>query len=175
MRARFIAGLDRVLEYALILLASVMVITVSWQVISRYGLRSPSSLTEEIARFQLIWLGLLGSAYTFRKRMHVGIDIMVARLKGRSRKVIETISLSACILFALGVLIVGGVQLMLLTHDLNQTAAATGWRISAVYSVIPISGLLWVIYGVYFLIILWSSGSSDGDPDPVTGLMRREG
>lgn len=169
-----IKALDRVLETALILLAVVMVITVSWQVISRYGLRSPSSLTEEIARFQLIWLGLLGSAYTFRKRMHVGIDIMVARLKGRSRKVIETISLSACILFALTILIMGGVQLMLLTHELDQTAAATGWRMSAVYSVIPLSGFIWVIYGIYFLINLWSSDSSDNDPDPVTGLIGGE-
>ena len=171
---RFIKALDRILETALITLAAVMVITVSWQVISRYGLRTPSSLTEEIARFQLIWMGLLGAAYTFRKRMHVGIDIMVARLKGPSRKIIETISLSACILFALSILMMGGIELMRVTHELNQTAAATGWRMSFIYSIIPLSGLLWVIYGVYFLINLWSSDGSDDDPDPVTGLMNRD-
>ena len=57
----FIGILDRVLRWALIALAVAMIATVSWQVISRYALRAPSSLTEEIARFQLIWLGLLGA------------------------------------------------------------------------------------------------------------------
>jgi len=56
-----ISLLDVTLRWALVLLAIVMVITVSWQVFSRYALRAPSSLTEEIARFQLIWLGLLGA------------------------------------------------------------------------------------------------------------------
>jgi len=73
-----IKGLDHVLRWALIALATFMILVVTWQVISRYVLRAPSSLTEEIARFGLIWLGLLGSVYTFRNRMHVGIDILVS-------------------------------------------------------------------------------------------------
>ena len=47
----FIGILDRVLRWALIALAVAMIATVSWQVISRYALRAPSSLTEEIAPF----------------------------------------------------------------------------------------------------------------------------
>jgi len=78
-----IAPIDIILRWFLIVLAVLMVLTVSWQVFSRYALRAPSSLTEELARFQLIWLGLLGAVYTFRNRMHVGIDIFVAPLTGK--------------------------------------------------------------------------------------------
>jgi len=65
-----IGPIDILLRWFLIILAVLMVLTVTWQVFSRYALRAPSSLTEELARFQLIWLGLLGAVYTFRNRMH---------------------------------------------------------------------------------------------------------
>ena len=37
-----------------------LVLSVSWQVASRYLLQAPSSWTEELARFLLVWIGLLG-------------------------------------------------------------------------------------------------------------------
>ena len=51
---------DRALERALAVLMAAMVLAVLWQVATRYLLRDPSSLTEELARFGLMWLGLLG-------------------------------------------------------------------------------------------------------------------
>ena len=145
-------ALDGVLRVALILLAIIMVLTVSWQVISRYGLRSPSSVTEELARFQLIWLGLLGSVYTFRNRMHVGIDILVGNLTGRRRLVAELASLAACLVFAATVLVYGGGQLVALTHELNQTSAALGVRMSYVYAILPTSGILMCLYAIQYIL-----------------------
>lgn len=143
--------IDYTLRLLLIGLAIFMVLTVTWQVVSRYALRAPSSLTEEIARYQLIWLGLLGAVYTFRNRMHVGIDILIGNWTGRKRIAAELASLICCIIFAVVVLIWGGGSLVLLTHELNQTSAALGIRISWVYSIIPMSGVLWVIYGLYYM------------------------
>jgi len=88
-----LAPIDILLRWFLIILAVLMVLTVTWQVFSRYALRAPSSLTEELARFQLIWLGLLGAVYTFRNRMHVGIDIFTGSLTGKKRVVAELVSL----------------------------------------------------------------------------------
>lgn len=150
MRA-FINTVDVILRWLLVALAVFMVLTVTWQVVSRYVFRAPSSLTEEIARYQLIWLGLLGAVYTFRNRMHVGIDIFIGNWKGRKRIAAEVISLVSCLVFACVILIWGGMRLVALTHELNQTSAALGVRISYVYSIIPISGCLWVLYGLYYL------------------------
>ena len=143
---------DALLRGFLILLAVVMVATVSWQVFSRYVLRAPSSVTEEFARFQLIWLGLLGSVYTFRNRMHVGIDILVGGLTGRRRVAAELVSLLACLVFAVAVLIYGGGRLVALTHQLDQTSAALGWRVSYVYAALPLSGVLMAVYAVAYIL-----------------------
>jgi TRAP-type C4-dicarboxylate transport system permease small subunit len=150
MRA-VINPLDVFLRWALVVLAIFMVATVTWQVVSRYALRAPSSLTEEIARFQLIWLGLLGSVYTFRNRMHVGIDLFVSPLTGKKRLAAELIALSSVLIFAALILIYGGGRLVQLTHELNQTSGALGIRMSYVYSVIPISGILMCIYAVHYI------------------------
>ena len=165
-----IAVIDIVLRWALVALAVVMVITVTWQVFSRYALRAPSSLTEEIARFQLIWLGLLGAVYTFRNRMHVGIDILVSSLTGKKRLAAELVSLISVFIFANLVLIYGGGRLVQLTHELNQTSGALGVRISYVYSIIPISGILMCIYALHYIgdVIFKGQLHKSSEIDPVT-------
>ena len=138
------------LKGLLLVLIVAMIGTVSWQVFSRYALQSPSSATEEIARFQLIWLGLLGAVYTFRQKMHVSIDALVSPLTGKARTGAELFSLLATSVFVGAVLIYGGIRLVILTETLNQTSAALGWPISTVYSIIPISGALILVYALHF-------------------------
>ena len=55
--------IDSFLEKALILIMSLMVVNVLWQVFSRYLLTNPSSFTDELARYLMIWIGVLGAAY----------------------------------------------------------------------------------------------------------------
>ena len=165
-----ITPLDVILRWALVALAIFMVLTVTWQVFSRYALRAPSSLTEEIARFQLIWLGLLGAVYTFRNRMHVGIDLFVAPLKGKARLAAELVSLISVLAFAILILIYGGGRLVQLTHELNQTSGALGVRISYVYSIIPISGVLMCIYAFHYIgdVIFRGKIHKPDEPEVVT-------
>ena len=56
--------LNRVLEFILIIVLGVMVLNVSWQVFSRYVLANPSSFTDELARYLMIWLGVMYPALT---------------------------------------------------------------------------------------------------------------
>ena len=55
--------LNRILEIVLVALLGIMVLNVSWQVFSRYVLANPSSFTDELARYLMIWLGVMGTAY----------------------------------------------------------------------------------------------------------------
>ena len=55
-------ALDIILERILIMLMVLMVFDVVWQVASRYLIGIPSTFTDELAGFLLIWLGLLGAA-----------------------------------------------------------------------------------------------------------------
>ena len=65
--------IDSVLEKALVLIMSLMVVNVLWQVFSRYLLANPSSFTDELARYLMIWVGVLGAAYVAGKGNHVAI------------------------------------------------------------------------------------------------------
>ena len=76
---KFQHKLNRVLEVFLVILMSVLVIDVLWQVFSRYLLSSPSSFTDELAGFLLIWVGLLGAAYVAGRKEHLAIDILIQK------------------------------------------------------------------------------------------------
>ncbi|WP_017611838.1 TRAP transporter small permease [Nocardiopsis salina] len=50
------------------------------QVITRYLFNTPLSWTEETARFLLVWLTFLGAGYLMSRRLHISVDLLVARM-----------------------------------------------------------------------------------------------
>lgn len=60
-------ALENILAHLLVVLMGLMVLNVLWQVFSRYVIGEPSAFTDELARFLMIWLGLLGAAYVSGK------------------------------------------------------------------------------------------------------------
>ncbi|MFC1574822.1 TRAP transporter small permease [Gemmatimonadota bacterium] len=134
------------LGWVLVLLMAVMVVDVTWQVASRYLLKAPSSFTEELAGFLLIWIGLLGSAYALRTRAHLGIDLFTARLEGAARRWATALSHTVVLAFALGVLVFGGLRLVQLAFQLRQISAAMGLPMGYVYLAVPLAGLLMVLF-----------------------------
>ncbi len=139
-------SVDRALEWFLVGLMSVMVVNVLWQVVTRFLLGDPSSLTEETARYLLVWVGVLGGAYAVGTQVHLAIDLLPSGLDGRRRAVLE-LFIEACIfVFAASVLVFGGSGLVWLTLDLGQTSAALQIPLGIVYLVLPLSGLLMMFY-----------------------------
>lgn len=63
-----------------------LVITVTWQVFSRYVLNDPSSFTDELARYTMIWFGLLGASYLFGKNGHLAITLFVGSVGPKYQK-----------------------------------------------------------------------------------------
>ena len=60
--------LNRVCWNAAALLLTAMLLTVALQVVARYVFFSPPSWTEELARYFMIWAGLLGATVAFYRR-----------------------------------------------------------------------------------------------------------
>ena len=114
-----------------------LALVVLWQVVSRYALSSPSSVSEELARILLMWLGLLGTCYAHLDRQHIAIHLFPEWApEARDRLIILL-----CQAFAM-VLLVGGAQLCVGTFQLQQTTPVMGLPMGAVYLVLPLSGLL---------------------------------
>ncbi len=148
---RFVQVIVKSLGALLSLLMAVIVIDVTWQVITRFILKNPSSFTEELAGFLLIWIGVLGASYAVYTKAHLGIDLLTSKLKGMKRRVVEVAVYSVVFLFALFVLVLGGVRLVLLSFRLEQISPAIGIRMGYVYLVLPLSGLLMMFFCTVFI------------------------
>lgn len=142
------AILDTILKNVLVILMAALVTAVSWQVISRYIFSAPSSWTEEVARFLLIWIGVLGASYAFRTGVHLGLDVLPKKLTGTPATVLKMFTVLVVMIFSVSVLMVGGSSLVMLTWELKQYSAVLGLPIAFVYSVIPISGVLISYYAI---------------------------
>jgi TRAP-type C4-dicarboxylate transport system permease small subunit len=134
--------IDKILEWLLITLMSILVIDVLWQVTSRYVMNSPSSFTDELAGFLLIWVGLLGAAYVAGKREHLAIDLLIQKSSPQRKYILELIISAIVVLFAVTVLIIGGSWLVYTRFYLSVRSAALGMPVGIVYLVLPISGIL---------------------------------
>lgn len=144
--------LDKVLGSFLVILLIIMVLAVLWQVFSRYVMNSPSSVTEELSRYLFIWIGILGAAYAAGQQMHIAIDILHSKLSDVNRMRLKIFINLLIILFSLTVLVIGGANLVYVNYDLGQYSAALNVPLSAVYLVVPISGILVIIYKINEII-----------------------
>jgi TRAP-type C4-dicarboxylate transport system permease small subunit len=140
--------IDKVLANLLIIIMSIMVINVLWQVFSRYLLGAPSSFTDELARYLMIWVGILGAAYVSGRNKHVSIYVLPSRLSAKTQKKLRLIVRVLIILFCLFALVIGGSRLVYVTYVLEQYSPALQMPLSAVYIIIPISGMLIIYYKI---------------------------
>ena len=138
----------------LVILMSVLVVDVLWQVASRYILSSPSSFTDELAGFLLIWVGVLGAAYVAGRKEHLAIDILIQRSSPARQRMLLYIIYSLIFLFALSVMVTGGVVLMYTRFALQVKSAALELPLGYVYSVLPVSGLIIMYYEVVHILQL---------------------
>ncbi len=144
--------IDKLLELALIILMGANVINVLWQVFTRFVLKDPSSFTEELARYLLIWVGLLGASYAAGKKMHLAIDVVLQTIKNKKKIWAEICIQVSLFLFSFFVMVVGGLRLVTITMTLNQISAALRIKLGYVYMVLPLSGMLIMFYASVFII-----------------------
>lgn len=142
------ATIDKILGTLLIILMIILVLDVVWQVAARYLVKSPSSFTDELARFLLMWVGLFGAAYAHGKKRHLAIDILPSKLSGKKKVNLLIFINVMVILFALTVLVIGGIRLVYITLTLDQISPALRIPLGYVYLSLPLSGLFMIYYGL---------------------------
>lgn len=140
--------IDRTLEMFLIFLMAFLVLDVLWQVMSRYIFISPSSVTDELASYLLIWVGLMGAAYMSGCDGHLAIDLLVQRARPSRKKWLRLFIFMVVFLFAVSVLIVGGSWLVYTRFYLGVTSASLEINLGYVYLALPLSGALTAYYAV---------------------------
>lgn len=152
-QSKFKIKLDKIVSWMLITLMGLMVLNVSWQVLSRYVVQNPSSFTDELSRYMLVWLGMLGAAYVAGQNQHLAIDILPNKLSGKPKMKLLVLINSLVLLFALIAMVLGGSNLVYITYILEQKSATLQIPLAYIYTIIPISGLLVVYYQIFQISI----------------------
>lgn len=140
---------DKILGWVLALLLAAMTLDVIWGVFTRYVVGYQSSWTDELARFLMIWLGVLGAAFASGKDMHISIDLLPQYLSIKNKKRLNILVSSIVVLFVFFAFIIGGMNYVYVSIALGQTSAALNLPMWIVYAILPISGVLLIYYRIY--------------------------
>lgn len=142
----------RIIEIILVSIFGLLVIDVLGQVFSRYILNTSFAFTEELARFSLIWLSVLGAAYLNGKRQHLSMDFLYQKFSGKTKKKILFFIELCVFLFALIIMVIGGFNLVYITLHLGQLSGTLRIPLGYIYAILPGSGLLIMLFSVYHTI-----------------------
>lgn len=123
-----------------------MVILVCWQVITRYILKNPSTWSEELVSYLFAWMALLGASLVVGERGHMNIPIVVERMSPSIKKVLAIFAEIIAFLFATVILVYGGMQITNLA--MGQMTSSLGVAVGVFYVVLPLSGILNMIYAI---------------------------
>ena len=145
-----------------------LVACVVWQVFSRYALNAPSTFTDEAARYLMMWVGLLGGAYTVGLQRHLSIDILSGSLTGRAYRLVQLLINLIILAFAFLIIFKGGIDLVGKVLSRGQVSAVMRIPMGYVYLALPISGAFMMFYSALFVVEhgLRLLRPSSGNPHP---------
>ncbi|WP_110929509.1 TRAP transporter small permease [Bacillus massiliglaciei] len=89
---RVIDFVNQILGWILALMLGLMTVLITWQVFARFVVGNSLTFSEEVARFLMIWITLLGAAYAARQGTLIAVELMPDLLKGAARKAVRIIA-----------------------------------------------------------------------------------
>jgi TRAP-type C4-dicarboxylate transport system permease small subunit len=122
----------------------VMLAVIFMQVITRYIFGFSFEWSEELARFLFVWVVFLGSALIMGEEGHLAVELLPRILKGTKPGFVLNLFINACGYVFIFILIVQGWKM---TETMTfQTAPGLGISMSYVYAIMPLSGVLMLLY-----------------------------
>lgn len=169
-------GLSGLLNWVLILAVLFLVLDVCFGVFTRYVMGEQAKWTEELARFLLIWVALLGGAVAFGTKGHLGVDFFVEKLDPSARKVMAIFVHGIVLFFSVAIFVYGGGRVVLDALAMEQMTPALEWKMGYVYLALPISGIFMTLFTIENLIETVCSKPETGNGKPESdGLCANEG
>lgn len=142
--------LDKILSTVCIVVFIAMVLLTTYQVITRYVFKSPSSISETLTRYLFVWLIILSATYVFGQRDHIMITALKDKFNGSLRKAVDIFGECVIIVFAVTIMIYGGA--VITRMNMLQFDSILNIPTGIIYSVIPICGVLIIFYSILNII-----------------------
>lgn len=159
---RGIDAVNWIAGWVLAALLLVMTALITWQVFARYVMGQSLAFSEEVARFSLIWLTMLGAAYAYRRGALISVELLSAMVGPGFRLGLAVMIAAASALFA-WVLFAEGMNITQLV--VNQTAPSTRVSMAWPYAAMPAGAALVLLNAVAIVIeAITGSGRDTGEP-----------
>ena len=143
--------IDDIIEYLCMGTLVILVCIVFMQVFTRYVLKFTPLWSEETSVILLIWLGFVTMAIGVKKGMHLSISALVNLFPKPLQKIIFYFDELAVMIFGV-ILFIYGKDLA--EQTMSSTLPATQLPEGVLYSILPISGFLIIIYTIMRILDL---------------------
>lgn len=160
---KFRTALNKALELLAGLSMAVMVILTTYQVIARYIFNSPSTWSEELVGYLFGWSTLFGATIVSGERGHMNIPILVDRMNPGMRKAFHILWEVVAFLFSATILVFGGFQVSKLA--MGQQTSSLGVAVGVFYWVMPVCGVIILIYSILNIIGIANGSISLDTPE----------
>jgi TRAP-type C4-dicarboxylate transport system permease small subunit len=111
----------------------------------------------------MIWSALLGAAVAYRRKGHLGMDILVTHLPLHWRRAVEVILQVLSIGF-FGILVVHGIPLV--ERTMRQFSSAIRIPMGYIYAAIPVGSALILLFAIERLVRVREEQASSDDARP---------
>lgn len=129
-----------------------MTVVATYQVFSRYVLKSPSTMSEDILSYSFVWTSLLATALVFGERDHMNLTFFLEKTKPIVQLFLSLFSEVLIVIIAVVVFIFGGQGFM--NVGAMQISPTLGITMNLIYMVLPICGVLIIIYNIINIVEL---------------------
>lgn len=121
-----------------------MLAIIFYQVITRYIFNFSPEWSEELARMLFVWVVFLGSALIMGEGGHLAVQLLPKKFEGTVLGDVLHVCINVCSYIFILLLIVQGTKM---TSTMSfQTSPGLGLPMSYVYVIMPLCGLLMLLY-----------------------------
>ncbi len=140
---RLMDGITAVTKWAMLAMTVCIFAIILVTVVTRYLMGFVLSWSEEVPRYLLVWISLLGTALAVERKDHIGFDAVFNRLPATVRRILGVVLDLGIAFVALVMLYYGADFVRMFGTDLMESIPVTNFWL---YIAMPISGGLILLY-----------------------------
>ena len=141
--------LDRFMEVFSVVSLAIMLSLTVYQVVMRYVFNKPTSWSEEITLFALVWFGYVAMAIGVRKDTHISLEFLYDHLGAKGKKILDIFRYSLLLILAV---LMTGYSFPMIKIGMTNNMPATEISRAVLYAPALVGGLLMSLFSLINLI-----------------------
>ncbi|MGF1868417.1 TRAP transporter small permease [Photobacterium indicum] len=161
-KSKLIVLLDRISQLDIIAATSfltIIVLLMSYGVITRYVFNAPSSWVEEVCLALFVWMTFMGSSALMRTDELVRIDYLVHKIPAKAANILDNLLRPILVIFALTFMVYWGWKLL----PFSQVRFTPALKIPYIYiyAAVPVSGTFMLYHQLKQLYSFFASRNKE--------------